>query len=372
MRRVGSRRPNPVVVMKSWSAAPRPTTFVSPVTTATPAARAAAPIERATCSRTASGRPSSRISETARAVGIPPIIATSLTVPWTASEPMSPPGKNSGDTTNALHLAVRVAEEGGQRGRDEDVADQDGEVRQLQPGGVLDGEGVGGRGCLEADGQEHHLSARLGGGDPDGVHRGVHRSDVRSARPEGEQVGAGAGDAQHVAETGPVGLPEPGPGRMQEGLPRLRPGGVREGRAVVAPVQPIAAGLGLDAPAVRQLVRRGQLGEDDRAVPGGGPDHGVSALPEGFDQRGEAVLVQFRERCGGVHRAVLDLLPGTARGGRQCTSTDIRFTGFRMGRSATARWSSGPSGLRAGPDRPSPAHPAVADDEGGQGSAQSR
>ena len=32
--------------------------------------------------------------------GVAPPIAKSFTVPWTASEPISPPGKNSGFTTN--------------------------------------------------------------------------------------------------------------------------------------------------------------------------------------------------------------------------------------------------------------------------------
>jgi hypothetical protein len=34
-----------------------------------------------------------------RAVGVAPIIATSLTVPCTDRQPMSPPGKNSGEIT---------------------------------------------------------------------------------------------------------------------------------------------------------------------------------------------------------------------------------------------------------------------------------
>ena len=44
-------------------------------------------------------KPSSRMKLADRCSGFAPAMARSLTVPCTASEPMSPPGKNSGETT---------------------------------------------------------------------------------------------------------------------------------------------------------------------------------------------------------------------------------------------------------------------------------
>jgi hypothetical protein len=45
------------------------------------------------------GKPSSIIKPKLKYRGTAPHIAKSLTVPLTASEPMSPPGKNNGETT---------------------------------------------------------------------------------------------------------------------------------------------------------------------------------------------------------------------------------------------------------------------------------
>ena len=47
------------------------------------------------------GKPSSIIKEAARAIGRAPAVSRSVTVPATASRPMSPPGKNRGSTTKA-------------------------------------------------------------------------------------------------------------------------------------------------------------------------------------------------------------------------------------------------------------------------------
>src|SRR3989338_7311179 len=49
--------------------------------------------------RSASGKPSSRMKPAERYSGRAPDIATSLIVPCTERQPISPPGKNSGDTT---------------------------------------------------------------------------------------------------------------------------------------------------------------------------------------------------------------------------------------------------------------------------------
>ena len=65
----------------------------------TPAAVAAFRIDSATRVRSATGKPSSRMNPAVRYNGVAPATDRSLTVPLTARSPMSPPGKNSGDTT---------------------------------------------------------------------------------------------------------------------------------------------------------------------------------------------------------------------------------------------------------------------------------
>ena len=100
--------PIPVVVMNTPSPLPRSTTLVSPVTTGTPAAAAARFMDRTTRQRSSIGRPSSRMKPAESATGRAPHIATSFTVPWTASEPMSPPGKKIGLMTNeSVEKAIR-------------------------------------------------------------------------------------------------------------------------------------------------------------------------------------------------------------------------------------------------------------------------
>src|SRR5579885_445869 len=93
--------PIPAVVTNIRSAEPLFTTLVSPVAMATPAAAAARAIDCVTRARSSSGKPSSRMNAAERQTGRAPLIARSFTVPFTASSPMSPPGKNSGVTTNA-------------------------------------------------------------------------------------------------------------------------------------------------------------------------------------------------------------------------------------------------------------------------------
>lgn len=78
---------------------PRSTTFVSPVTTGTSAARAASRMDAVSCQSSSMEKPSSRMKAAEMARGRAPHMATSLTVPWTAREPMSPPGKILGRTT---------------------------------------------------------------------------------------------------------------------------------------------------------------------------------------------------------------------------------------------------------------------------------
>ena len=73
--------------------------MVSPVTTATPAASAAALMDATMRRRLSVGRPSSMMRARLRYFGSAPHMARSFTVPQTQSLPISPPGKNSGSTT---------------------------------------------------------------------------------------------------------------------------------------------------------------------------------------------------------------------------------------------------------------------------------
>ena len=72
---------------------------MSPVTICTPAAAAASRMDSAIRLRSATGKPSSRMNPADRYCGVAPLTARSLTVPLTANSPMSPPGKNNGETT---------------------------------------------------------------------------------------------------------------------------------------------------------------------------------------------------------------------------------------------------------------------------------
>ncbi len=59
-------------------------------------------------SRSATGKPSSRMKLADSHSGRAPLTARSFTVPLTARSPMSPPGKNSGETTNeSVVIAIR-------------------------------------------------------------------------------------------------------------------------------------------------------------------------------------------------------------------------------------------------------------------------
>ena len=79
------------------STSPRPITLVSPVRIAVPASRQASRIDARIRSRSGRGNPSSMITlQVSPSTSVAPIIARSLTVPETASRPMSPPGKNGG------------------------------------------------------------------------------------------------------------------------------------------------------------------------------------------------------------------------------------------------------------------------------------
>src|SRR5215471_863076 len=101
--------PIPVVLMYSPSALPFSTTFVSPVTICTPALSAAACIDATTRRNTSNGKPSSRMNATLIHSGRAAPIARSLIVPCTARDPMSPPLKNSGFTTNeSVVIASRI------------------------------------------------------------------------------------------------------------------------------------------------------------------------------------------------------------------------------------------------------------------------
>ena len=93
------RKPMPAVLIYILSPRPRSTTFVSPVTTCTPAFSPVSLIASTTRASSAAGKPSSIINAQLRYFGSPPHIAISFTVPQTDSFPMLPPGKNIGSTT---------------------------------------------------------------------------------------------------------------------------------------------------------------------------------------------------------------------------------------------------------------------------------
>ena len=95
-----SKTPIPVVLMKIPSPLPRSTTFVSPVTMRTPDSSAAARMAVTMVQSCSIGNPSSRMNPTERARGVAPHMARSFTVPWTARDPMLPPGKKGGSMTN--------------------------------------------------------------------------------------------------------------------------------------------------------------------------------------------------------------------------------------------------------------------------------
>ena len=93
--------------MKTPSPLPRSTTFVSPVTRGAPTAAQASAIEATIRSRSFMGKPSSSTRPALKKSGSAPHMARSLAVPWTASEPMSPPGKKRGCTTKVSVVKAR-------------------------------------------------------------------------------------------------------------------------------------------------------------------------------------------------------------------------------------------------------------------------
>ena len=90
--------PTPDVFTKILSPFPFSTTLVSPVTTCTPAFSQANLIATRISQNSFTGSPSSIIKLNERYLGVAPHIAKSLTVPFTASSPIFPPGKKIGET----------------------------------------------------------------------------------------------------------------------------------------------------------------------------------------------------------------------------------------------------------------------------------
>lgn len=101
------------------------------------------------------------------------------------------------------------------------MAHQHAEVGKAQTGGMQHGHGVGGCGGFEADGEEDDLAVGEFGGQAYGVHGCVDDPDVRAFGAQREEIGAAAGDVQHVPEGGEYysGAGGDGPGPVQ-GLPR--------------------------------------------------------------------------------------------------------------------------------------------------------
>ena len=115
-RRRRRAAPTPAVLMKMPSPWPFSTTLVSPVTMWTPASRAASRIETRIRLQVLDGEALLEDEADARGrAALAPAVATSLTVPHTASRPMSPPGKKSGLTT---YVSVENAIRGPANGSD--------------------------------------------------------------------------------------------------------------------------------------------------------------------------------------------------------------------------------------------------------------
>ncbi len=88
---------------------PLSTTLVSPVTIWTPQSAAARPSDAVMRRSVSMEKPSSMMNAALRNNGVAPPMARSFTVPCTASDPMSPPGKKSGFTTNeSVVSAIRM------------------------------------------------------------------------------------------------------------------------------------------------------------------------------------------------------------------------------------------------------------------------
>gem|GEM_PF-6152435 len=94
----GRRFPTPLVLIMNCCTAPRSTTLVSPVTIGTPALFATRAMDRTITSMVSTENPSSRMNPADNANGRAPTTDTSLIVPHTESDPISPPGKINGDT----------------------------------------------------------------------------------------------------------------------------------------------------------------------------------------------------------------------------------------------------------------------------------
>src|SRR5574342_1413925 len=103
-----SARATPAVLRTMPSSSPLPITLVSPATTGAPASRLAARIESRMRRRSGRGNPSSiTTAQVSPSGSVAPIMARSLTVPDTASRPMSPPGKKMGWTTGESVVMTR-------------------------------------------------------------------------------------------------------------------------------------------------------------------------------------------------------------------------------------------------------------------------
>jgi len=91
-------------------------------------------------------------------------------------------------------------------GGNEYVGHQQREVLKPLVRGLPDGHGVGGRGGLEAHGEEHHLALRIIARDLEGVEWRIDDADVAAGGLGVQQAARGTGDAQHVAEGAEDGL----------------------------------------------------------------------------------------------------------------------------------------------------------------------
>jgi len=80
------------------------------------------------------------------------------------------------------------------------VGDEEQEVRQLAVAGIGGGRGDGGRGRLEADGEEDDAAAGLRLGQLQGVERRVDHAHIGALRLGPLEARRAAGHTEHVAE----------------------------------------------------------------------------------------------------------------------------------------------------------------------------
>ena len=122
-----------------------------------------------------------------------------------------------------------------------------------------------------------------------GQHAVLHRHRVQLARADSDEGVARnrsvvLDDLQRAGFAIATGAPQRQPRREQEALPRVRPDHEAEAGVVVAPFQPVHAGLLVVGPAHWEVVRRAQLVVDDGPVTQRGSQRDVSTPAQNVEQ----------------------------------------------------------------------------------------